>query len=61
MPNVEFRAGLLESNSVVDVLQARVSEISLTVKGELSDVFDGTEYIVAVVIQRPYIRRVYVP
>ena len=38
-----------------------VSEIRFTVKGELSDVFDGTEHIVAVVIQRPYMRRVYVP
>ena len=39
----------------------RVSEISLTVIGELSDVFDRTERIVAVVIQRLYRRQVYVP
>jgi hypothetical protein len=39
----------------------RVSEISLNVKGELEDVFDGNERVVAVVIQRPYMRRVYVP
>jgi hypothetical protein len=39
----------------------RVSELSLTVTGELEDVFDGTEQVVAVVIQRPYVRRVYVP
>jgi hypothetical protein len=39
----------------------RVSEISLNVKGELGDVFDGNERIVGVVIQRPYMRRVYVP
>jgi hypothetical protein len=39
----------------------RVSEIKLTVTGELEDVFDGTERVVAVVIQRPYMRRVYVP
>ena len=39
----------------------RVSEISLAVKGELEDVFDGSERIVAVVIQRPYMREVYVP
>jgi hypothetical protein len=39
----------------------RVSEISLKVTGELEDVFDGTERVVAVVIQRPYMRRVYVP
>jgi hypothetical protein len=39
----------------------RVTELSLRVKGELEDVFDGNERIVAVVIQRPYVRRVYVP
>jgi hypothetical protein len=39
----------------------RVSEISLKVKGELGDVFDGNERVVAVVIQRPYMRQVYVP
>jgi hypothetical protein len=39
----------------------RVSQISLIVKGELTDVFDGTEDVVAVVIQRPYMRHVYVP
>jgi hypothetical protein len=31
------------------------------VTGELEDVLDGTERIVAVVIQRPYMRQVYVP
>jgi hypothetical protein len=39
----------------------RVSEISLKVQGELGDVFDGNERVVAVVIQRPYMRQVYVP
>lgn len=39
----------------------RVSELSLNVKGELGDVFDGNERIVAVAIQRPYMRQVYVP
>jgi hypothetical protein len=39
----------------------RVSEISLTVTGELEDVFDGNERVVAVVIERPYMRQVYVP
>jgi len=39
----------------------RVSEISLKVKGELGDVFDGNERVVAVVIQQPYMRQVYVP
>jgi hypothetical protein len=31
------------------------------VQGELADVFDGNERVVAVVIQRPYMRQVYVP
>src|SRR5262249_46490724 len=39
----------------------RVSEITLEVKGELEDVFDGNQRVVAVVIQRPYMRQVYVP
>jgi hypothetical protein len=39
----------------------RVAEISLSVEGELGDVFDGQGRVVAVVIQRPYVRRVYVP
>jgi hypothetical protein len=39
----------------------RVAEIGLSVRGELAGVFDGTERVVAVVIQRPYLRRVYVP
>jgi hypothetical protein len=30
-----------------------VSELTLTVSGELEDVFDGSERVVAVVIQRP--------
>jgi hypothetical protein len=33
----------------------------LEVKGELQDVFDGSERLVAVVIRRPYTRQVYVP
>lgn len=37
-----------------------VSEMSLQVRGELSDVFDGHERVVAVVIQRPYMRQVFV-
>jgi hypothetical protein len=39
----------------------RVSEVSLSTVGELEDVFDGNARIVAVVIQQPYMRRVYVP
>ena len=38
-----------------------VSEITVDVKGELGDVFDGNQRIVAVVVQRPYMRQVYVP
>jgi hypothetical protein len=38
-----------------------VSDVDLTVRGELTDVFDGNERIVGVVIQRPYLRRVYQP
>src|SRR5215470_880059 len=37
-----------------------VSEMSLKVQGELSDVFDGNERVLAVVIQRPYMRQVFV-
>lgn len=39
----------------------RVSSITLNVKGELEDVFDGRESIVGVVIQRPYLRHAFVP
>ncbi len=38
-----------------------VYEISLDVTGELADVLDADARVVAVVIQRPYIRQVYVP
>ena len=38
-----------------------VSDISLDVRGELGDVFDGNERVVAVVIQRPSMRQVHVP
>jgi hypothetical protein len=37
------------------------AKVSLDVKGEPEDVFDGSEPIVAVVIQRPDVRQVYVP
>jgi hypothetical protein len=33
----------------------------LKANGELTDVFDGNERVVGVVIQRPYMRQVYVP
>jgi hypothetical protein len=38
-----------------------VAEITLEVTGELADVFDGDQRVVAVFIQRPYMRNVYVP
>jgi hypothetical protein len=37
------------------------SEITLNVHRELADVFDGTERVVGVVIQRPYMRPVSFP
>src|SRR5215475_5781456 len=54
-------------DQVLDVVRSdplgvnSVSEISLNAQGELADVFDGNERVVAVVIQRTYMRRVYVP
>jgi len=56
-----------QEDQVLDVVRSepmkldRVSELSLRVAGELGDVFDGSERVVAVVIQRPYMRQVYVP
>jgi hypothetical protein len=35
-----------------------VTDITLQVDGELTDVFDGNVRVVGVVIQRPYIRQV---
>src|SRR5262245_1422240 len=58
---------LYQEDQVMNVVRAeplqvdQVSEISLTARADLADVFDGTEHVVAVVIQRPYMRRVYVP
>jgi hypothetical protein len=54
-------------DQVIDVVRSdplgtnRVSELEFHVRGELADVFDGTERVVAVVIQRPYMRQVFVP
>jgi hypothetical protein len=56
-----------EEDQVLNVVRSvplsidRVSEINLRVEGELSDVFDGSERVIAVVIQRPYMRLVFVP
>jgi pimeloyl-ACP methyl ester carboxylesterase len=56
-----------QEDQVMDVVRSEplnvdgVSELSLDVQGELGDVFDGNERVVAVVIQRPYMRQVYVP
>ena len=73
-PNLPLRAARnprvarwYQEDQVMNVVRSdplnvnRVSDIRLDVKGELEDVFDGTERIVAVVIQRPYMRQVYVP
>jgi hypothetical protein len=38
-----------------------VAEITLEVTGELADALDGDQRVVAVFIQRPYLRNVYVP
>jgi hypothetical protein len=60
-------ARVYQEDQVINVVRSvpmnvdRVSEISLNVRGELEDVFDGTERVVAVVIQQPYMREVYVP
>ncbi len=56
-----------QEDQVIDIARSvplkidTISKISLAVTGELQDVFDGSERIVAVVIQRPYMRQVYVP
>jgi hypothetical protein len=56
-----------QEDQVINVVRSdplnvnEVSEINLKVQGELADVFDGNERVVAVVIQRPYMRQVYVP
>jgi hypothetical protein len=56
-----------QEDQVLDVVRSvplnvnRVSEITLDVRGELGDVFDGKERVVGVVIQRPYMRQVHVP
>jgi hypothetical protein len=73
-PNLPLRAAKdpsivrwYQEDQVMNVVRSdplnvnRVSELSLDVKGELEDVFDGNERVVAVVIQRPYMRQVYVP
>jgi hypothetical protein len=73
-PNLPLRAArdprilrCYQEDQVMNVVRSdplninRVSELSLDVRGELEDVFDGNERIVAVVIQRPYMRQVYVP
>jgi hypothetical protein len=73
-PNLPLRAARnpeiirwYQEDQVMNVVRSdplninRVSEITLEVKGELEDVFDGNQHVVAVVIQRPYMRQVYVP
>jgi len=73
-PNLSLHAAkdpaiqrIYQEDQVVDVVRSeplnvnRVSEISIDAAGELTDVFDGSERIIGVVIQRPYMRQVYVP
>lgn len=73
-PNLPLRAASnpqivrwYQEDQVMNVVRSdplgvnRVSEFGLEVRGELDDVFDGNERVVAVVIQRPYLRQVYVP
>src|SRR5262249_24337303 len=73
-PNLQLRAASnpqivrwYQEDQVMNVVRSeplgvnRVSAIRFGVKGGLDDVFDGNERVVAVVIQRPYVRRVYVP
>jgi hypothetical protein len=73
-PNLALRAAadpsivrVYQEDQVMNVVRSvpmgidRVSEIGLEVTGELRDVFDGDERVVGVVIQRPYLRQVFVP
>jgi len=54
-----------QEDQVFDVVRSeglkvdQTSQVSLVVQGELADVFDGKERIVAVFLRRPYLRRVY--
>jgi hypothetical protein len=74
MPNLLLRAAKdpaierwYQEDQVVNIVRSDplningVTEIELSAQGELTDVFDGTERVVGVVIQRPYLRHVYVP
>lgn len=72
-PNLTFYAAkdpsimrVYQEDQVIDIVKSvpmkvdRVSEIIINVRGELEDVF-GSGRVVAVVIQQPYMREVYVP
>lgn len=72
-PNLTFYAAkdpsimrVYQEDQAIDIVKSvptkvdRVSEIILNVRGELEDVF-GSERVVAVVIQQPYMREVYIP
>jgi hypothetical protein len=56
-----------QEDQVLDVVRSdplevnSVSALTLDVRGELADVFDGTHRVVAVFAQRPYLRQVHVP
>jgi hypothetical protein len=56
-----------QEDQVLDIVRSDpmnvngVTEMDLETEGELNDVFDGNQRVVGVVIQRPYMRQVYVP
>jgi len=56
-----------QEDQVLDIVRSDpmnvngVTEFELKASGELTDVFDGNQRVVGVVIQRPYMRQVYVP
>jgi hypothetical protein len=56
-----------QEDQVLDVVRSdplgidHVSEVTVEVQGELAEVVDGTERVVAVFLQRPYLRQVYEP
>jgi hypothetical protein len=73
-PNLSLRAAAdprivrwYQEDQVMNVVRSdplsvnRVSQVIFEARGELGDVFDGNQRVVAVVIQRPYVRQVFVP
>src|SRR5262245_30313660 len=62
----ETFSAVAEEDQVINIVRRdpmdvnAFTEIALKVKGEAADVFDGTERVVEIVIQRRYMRQVYV-